>query len=160
MNDARDCCRHQPRQTEHSVHAVEEAAQTQVIVVRLAVLELVTLVRNEVPSDTVVQEYQDKGQNCRSSSHDGDPSLPVEVRKVNNPTAGPSGGGLFRAVIREERLARRVAAGIGGLKIFRHLKLLRLYILKDEVIDQSPDKNRHSDSKVMNRTTDAIVAEK
>jgi hypothetical protein len=52
---------HQPGQTQHSVDQVEKAAQAQVVVVRFAVLDLVTLAHDEMPCDAVVQEHKHKG---------------------------------------------------------------------------------------------------
>ena len=58
VDDARHCGGHEPRQTQHSVDEVEDSVQHEIVVVCLTVLQLVVLVVDEMPRDTVVQVAQ------------------------------------------------------------------------------------------------------
>ena len=55
MNDAWHRCGNKPGKTDHTVDKVEQSTQTEVIVVRLAVFEVVALVVDQVPRDSGFQ---------------------------------------------------------------------------------------------------------
>ena len=54
VDDARNGSADQPGEAEQSIHAVENTKETQIVVVRFTVLQVVTLVVHQVPGNSVV----------------------------------------------------------------------------------------------------------
>ena len=67
MDDARNSCCNQPRKTHQSIDTIEDSTQAKVIVVCFTMFQLVVLVADQVPCDTIVKVDENKGQNSRSS---------------------------------------------------------------------------------------------
>mmetsp|Transcript_3591 Transcript_3591/g.9529 ORF Transcript_3591/g.9529 Transcript_3591/m.9529 type:complete len:283 (-) Transcript_3591:1091-1939(-) len=85
VDDAWNGGGHQPWQSQQAVDEVEESIETQIVVVRFSVLQVVALVVDEMPRDAVVEVAKHEGKDGRSGRHDGNPVLSVEVAKVNQP---------------------------------------------------------------------------
>ena len=159
MDNTGDSGSDQPGKTQDSIDAVEESVEHEIVVVGFSVLQLVTLVVDQVPGDTVIKEAKQESKNGGESSKDDHPSLSVEVAKVRNPV---SSSGRFRhifAIIGPEGVAGRVTALESGLKFAGNLQSFSLDRFKDKFLDQCPDDNREGNSKVVDRGSDTVVAE-
>jgi hypothetical protein len=74
-----------PRQSQYGVDGNHAGNDATVVVVSRAVGELMGRVVEQMPSDAVVKEDQDKGQKCWNGGEHGKPALAVQVGEVHDP---------------------------------------------------------------------------
>ena len=106
-----------------------------------------------------VEVDQKEGQNGGNGSKENDPSLSVDISKVNQPAASTSGCSLAKTVVREEGGARVVAALEGRLELTGDIQLFRLDTRKEELPAERANNDSESDRKVVNGSADRVIAE-
>ena len=159
VNNTGDGSSDQPGKTQDSIDTVEETTQHKIVVVSFSVLQLVGLVVDQVPSDTVVQEAKQEGKDSRSSGHNDNPSFSVQVSKVSKPWASSDGFSDIETVVGPEAVTGGGTALERGFKFAGNLEGFGFNLLENELLDQSPDDNRECDGKVVDRGSNTVVAE-
>ena len=76
-----------PWETKHSVDEVEATTQKKIVVVGISVLQLVALVVDQMPSSSIIEVDEHKGEEGRSGRGDNHPTLSVQVSQVGKPRA-------------------------------------------------------------------------
>ena len=77
----------EPWETKHSVDEIEAATQKKIVVVGFSVLQLVALVVDQMPSDSIIEEDQHKGEEGRSGGKENHPTFSVHISQVGKPRA-------------------------------------------------------------------------
>ena len=88
VNDAWDGSSNQPGKSHQSIDAVEKTIEAEIIVVGFSMGQLVVLVVDQVPGDSIVKVAKQESHDGRSSSSKGSPGR--NISKVNKPTASSS----------------------------------------------------------------------
>mmetsp|Transcript_13254 Transcript_13254/g.32356 ORF Transcript_13254/g.32356 Transcript_13254/m.32356 type:complete len:117 (+) Transcript_13254:789-1139(+) len=78
----------QPWESQHTIDQVEAARKQKIVVVRLSVLELVRLVVDKMPCDSIVQVAEQEGEDSRTGGGEDCPAFSIEVGEVNKPRTG------------------------------------------------------------------------
>ena len=121
-------------------------------------LQVVAGVVDQVPCDTVVEVEQDESKKGRSSRHEGDPALSVQVSHVSKPRSCSSRGSLVLAVIGPERCTVGSAAGIRGFEAVGNAQSWDLDGGEAKVGNNSPHDDGSCNSKVMDGVTNILIA--
>ena len=100
VDDARNSSSNQPRESQQAVDAVEKSIEAKIIVVGFSMGQLVVLVIDQMPSDSIVQVAEQETHDGRSSSSKWSPGR--YIAKVNKPASGSSRFRNLRALIGPE----------------------------------------------------------
>ena len=159
VDDARNSRSDQPRKTEETVDQVECTVQEKIPVVRIAVLQLVSGVVYQMPRDTVVEVKEDERKQSRSSRHEGDIALSIEVTELGEPRTNSGALSLIQTVIREVCITLSGTASKCGFEVIRDIEASGRDIRETKSLHDRPDDNSSRDGKVMNKVTNGLVAE-
>ena len=142
VNDTRDSRGNKPWKAKESIDDLEGSIDHKIIVVCFTMFQLVVLVADQVPCDTIIKVNQDEAQEGRSSSHDRNPSLSIQVTKVSNPWTDSITFSLVRTVNRPLGVARSITALVGRFKGGRNIQSFNWDLRESKFLDQSPDKSQ------------------
>lgn len=158
VDDAWDSGSNQPRKSKESFDHVEEATEHQVIVVGFTMFQVVGLVVDKVPCDAIVEIQEKECTNVRSSSHEDDPRLSIEVSKISKPWASSKCFRLVNAVNRPLGSARSITTLEGWFKLCGHIQSLSRSVRESKFLDEGETDNRDDNRKIMNGSSDTSVA--
>jgi hypothetical protein len=159
MDEAGHGCCDDPWQSQQSVDTVADSVEKEVIVVGLAVLQLVTLVVDKMPGNTVVQVAQEKGQEGWTSSNQSHVALAFQVEQIHKPTTNSDWFSLVGTVLRPAGRATVIAAFETWLKLRRDGEFLSLDIWEGKVLNKGPNNHRCNDGEIVDGIADCLVAE-
>mmetsp|Transcript_19119 Transcript_19119/g.39576 ORF Transcript_19119/g.39576 Transcript_19119/m.39576 type:complete len:262 (+) Transcript_19119:870-1655(+) len=114
---------------------------------------------DQMPCNSTIKEDKEESKDGRTGSNNWDPSLSIEIRKVNKPISAAICFALVRAFIREECGAATITALKAWLKFVGYIQLFSVNIREEEFVDTSHDQDRHGHSKIIKGASDTIIAE-
>jgi len=114
VDHAWNSCGNQPRKSQQSIDAVENTVEEKIVVVGFTVAQLVVLVVDQVPSDTVIQVAQKESHDSRSGGSKRSPCW--NISKRDKPFTGLDRGFLSFTLIGPESITSLGTALEGGFK--------------------------------------------